>query len=101
MADQDRFEREGNDLRTTASVSVFTALLGGEAEVDTPLGKVKLTVPPGTQPEQVFRLAGRGMPLLKDPNVKGDLFVRLKVEIPRALSDKQRRLLEEAAGNRT
>jgi curved DNA-binding protein len=91
------FERKGNDLYTTAKVSAFTAILGGEAEVETMSGKVKLTIPPGTQPEQVFRLAGRGMPQLKNPNVKGDLFVRLKVEIPRYLSSKQRELLEEAS----
>jgi curved DNA-binding protein len=91
-----RFERKGNDLHTTAKVDAFTAILGGEAEVQTMTGKVKLTVPPGTQPEQVFRVSGRGMPQLKNPNKKGDLYVRLKVEIPRDLSSKQRELLEEA-----
>jgi curved DNA-binding protein len=91
------FERKGNDLHTTAKVNVFTAILGGEAEVETMGGKVKLTIPAGTQPEQVFRVAGRGMPQLKSPTTKGDLFVRLKVEIPRYLSSKQRELLEEAS----
>ena len=91
------FERKGNDLHTTAKVSVFTAILGGDAEVETMTGKVKLSIPPGTQPEQVFRVAGRGMPHLKSPNTKGDLFVRLKVEIPRYLSSKQRELLDEAS----
>lgn len=91
------FERKGHDLYTTAKVSVFTAILGGEAEVETMTGKVKLTIPPGTQPEQMFRVAGRGMPQLKNPNTRGDLFVRLKVEIPRYLSSEQRELLEEAS----
>ncbi len=91
------FERKGNDLHTTAKVNAFTAILGGDAEVETMTGKVKLTIPPGTQPEQMFRVAGRGMPHLKSPNTKGDLFVRLKVEIPRYLSSKQRELLEEAS----
>ena len=97
MKEDERFERKGNDLHTTAKVDVFTAILGGEAEVETMTGKVKLTVPAGTQPDQVFRLAGRGMPHLKSSNTKGDLFVRLKVEIPRYLSSKQRELLEEAS----
>lgn len=92
-----RFERRGNDLHTTATVSVFTAILGGEAEVETLSGKIKLTVPAGTQPEQVFRLAGRGMPSIKSANEKGDLYVRLKVQIPKYLSRKQRELLEEAS----
>lgn len=92
-----RFERDGSNLSTTATVDVFTAILGGEADVETPAGKVKLTIPPGTQPEQVFRLAGRGMPALKHPQTKGDLYVRLKVSIPKYLSSKQRELLEEAS----
>jgi curved DNA-binding protein len=97
VAPDSRFERDGNDLKTTASVDAFTAILGGEAEVETMLGKVKLTIPAGTQPEQVFRLAGRGMPHLKNRDEKGDLFVRLKVQVPRNLSAKQRELLEEAS----
>jgi curved DNA-binding protein len=92
-----RFERRGNDLHTTATVSVFTAILGGEADVETLSGKVKLNIPAGTQPEQVFRLAGRGMPSVKNRDEKGDLYVRLKVQIPKYLSSKQRELLEEAS----
>ena len=92
-----RFERRGNDLHTIATVNVFTAVLGGEADVETLSGKIKLNVPAGTQPEQVFRLAGRGMPSVKNANEKGDLYVRLKVQIPKYLSPKQRELLEEAS----
>ena len=92
-----RFERRGNDLHTTAFASVFTAILGGEADVETLEGKVKLSIPAGTQTEQIFRLAGRGMPHLKTPTDKGDLYVRLKVQIPKYLSEKQRELLEEAS----
>jgi curved DNA-binding protein len=97
VKDDPRFERRGNDLHTTATVNVFTAILGGEAEVETLNGKIKLSIPAGTQPEQVFRLAGRGMTSLKNANEKGDLFVRLKVQIPKYLSAKQRELLEEAS----
>jgi curved DNA-binding protein len=97
VADDPRFEREGDDLHTTTTVDVFTALLGGEAEVETLSGKVTLKIPAGTQPEQVFRLAGRGMPRLKSAQMKGDLFVRVKVRVPKQLSPKQKSLLEEAA----
>jgi curved DNA-binding protein len=97
VRDHETFERKGNNLYTNAKVSAFTAILGGEAEVETMTGKVKLTIPPGTQPDQVFRVAGRGMPQLKNPTIRGDLFVHLKVEIPRYLSSKQRDLLEEAS----
>lgn len=97
VTDDPRFERDGDDLRTTANVDAFTAILGGEAEVETMAGKVKLNIPAGTQPEQVFRLAGRGMPHVKDRNQKGDLFVKLKVQVPKYLSTKQRELIEEAS----
>lgn len=92
-----RFERRGNDLHTQVTVDAFTAMLGGEVEVETLGGKVILTIPAGTQPEQVFRLSGRGMPHLKNPKIKGDLYVRVKVRIPRQLSTKQKALIEEAA----
>lgn len=97
VQEDNRFERRGNDLHTMATVDIFTAILGGEAEVETLSGKIKLNVPAGTQPEQVFRLAGRGMPSVKNANEKGDLYVRLKVQIPKYLSPKQRELLEEAS----
>lgn len=95
--EDDRFEREGGNLTTISTVDIFTLLLGGDADVDTPTGKVKLSIPAGTQPDQIFRLAGRGMPQLKNPNAKGDLYVKLKVQVPKYLSSKQRELIEEAS----
>jgi curved DNA-binding protein len=101
VAEDPRFVREGDDLRTSASIDVFTAILGGEAEVETFEGKVKLKIPAGTQPEQVFRLSGRGLPPLKSSQSKGDLFVRVKVNIPKKLSSKLKALLEEAVRHRS
>jgi curved DNA-binding protein len=98
VAEDPLFEREGNDLHTHATIDVFKAMLGGEVEVKTLSGKVVLTIPAGTQPEQVFRLAGRGMPILKHPQETGDLYVHLKVQIPRQLNARQKSLLSEAAG---
>ncbi len=92
------FERDGNDLHAPVSVDVFTALLGGEVEVQTFSGNLKLTIPAGTQPDQLIRIAGRGMPQLKDARQKGDLFVRVKVRLPRKLSPEQKTLLEQARG---
>jgi len=97
VTEEDKFERDGYDLYTTSTLSVFTLILGGETEVETPAGKVKLSIPAGTQIDQVFRLGGRGMPHLKDPKTKGDLYVKLKVQVPKYLSSKQRELLEEAS----
>lgn len=97
VTDDPRFERHGDDLHTTTTIDVFTAILGGEALVETFDGQIKLNIPPGTQPEQVFRLAGRGMPHVRDPKSKGDLYVKVKVQIPKYLSSKQRELLEQAS----
>jgi curved DNA-binding protein len=97
VEEDERFERDGSNLTTTSNVDVFTLILGGDADVETPTGKVKLGIPAGTPPEQIFRLAGRGMPTIKDPKVKGDLYVKLKVQIPKYLSSKQRELIEEAS----
>jgi curved DNA-binding protein len=90
------FERKDDDLHTKVSVDVFTALLGGEAEVQTLGGKIRLNIPPGTQPDQLIRLTGRGMPKVKSPGAKGDLYVRIKVQIPKNLSAQQQELLEQA-----
>lgn len=97
IEEDERFELDGSNVTTTSTVDIFTLILGGEADVETPAGKVKLTIPAGTQPDQVFRLAGRGMPQLKTPKTKGDLYVKLKVQVPKYLSSKQRELIEEAA----
>lgn len=97
VAEDPDFERVGNDLHTQATIDVFKAILGGEVEVKTLGGKVVLTIPPGTQPEQVFRLAGRGMPLLKEQTAKGDLYVLVKVQIPKELNARQKSLLEQAS----
>jgi curved DNA-binding protein len=98
VADDPRFERQGDDLRTSATTDLFTAALGGEARVQTIDGEVTLKIPAGTQPEQVFRLAGRGMPRLKSAQARGDLFVRVKVQVPKDLTPDQIALLRKAAG---
>jgi curved DNA-binding protein len=97
VLDDPNFERQGDDLRTSAAIDLFTAALGGETAVQTLEGQVTLKIPAGTQPEQVFRLAGRGMPRLKSPQAKGDLFVRVKVRVPKDLTEKQKELLATAA----
>lgn len=90
-----RFERKGDDLYTDVEINLYTAVLGGKVTVSTPGGNVMLTIPPGTQPGQSFRLSGRGMPRLKKPDEAGDLYVRVKVSIPKTLTPDQRRLFEE------
>jgi DnaJ-class molecular chaperone len=84
------FERNGIDLKTKVGVPVTTAVLGGEAQVPTVAGSVRLKIPEGTQNGQVFRLKGHGMPQVGKPDEKGDLYASVEVQLPRALTKDQR-----------
>ncbi len=97
---ENRYERKDNDLYTEVNVDLYTAILGGQAGVVTPGGNVTLTIPEGTQSGQSFRLAGRGMPHLKDTSKSGDLFARVKVTIPRNLTDGEREIFRKLAGRK-
>ncbi len=99
VTEDPRFERKEDDLYTNSPVNLFTAVLGGEVTVPTLTGNLVLTIPSGTQPDQLFRLSGKGMPHLKDPKNCGDLFVRVKVQIPKKLSARQKELFRQLAGN--
>lgn len=89
-----RFSRKGNDLYTELEAGLYTAVLGGEAEVETPTGSVVMTIPPSSQPGQRFRLRGQGMPHLRRPQHRGDLYVELAVHIPTDLSREEIELFE-------
>lgn len=84
-----QFQREGDDLRTEIDVPFHTAVLGGEAEVETPTGKVALTIPPGSQNGQSFRLRGQGMPKLRQQGSRGDLIAKLRITVPKEVSEEE------------
>ena len=90
-----RFSRDGHDLTTEIKIDLFTAVLGGAVKVSTLSGDVTLTIPAGTQPGQMIRLAGKGLPALRQPNSFGNLYVRIKVELPKNLTAGQRELFEK------
>lgn len=90
-----RFERKGDDLHTTVSTDLYTLVLGGEVRVPTMTGHVVLTVPAGTQNGRTFRLRGKGMPHLRQPDQHGDLYAKVEVQLPTDLTSKQRALFEE------
>jgi DnaJ-class molecular chaperone len=91
------FERDGNDLRTKVAVPVMTAVLGGEAQVPTITGSVRLKIPETTQSGQVFRLKGHGMPSVGKPDQRGDLYATVEVQLPRSLTKEQRQHWETLA----
>ena len=91
------FERDGDDLRCELPVDLYTAVLGGEVIVRTLGGDVKLKIPPETQSGRTIRLAGQGMPHLRDSKTRGDLWVKVRVTIPQHLSEREQELFQELA----
>jgi len=90
-----RFERKGDDLHTTVPVDLYTMVLGGEVRVPTLAGELVLTVPSGTQNGRTFRLRGKGMPHLRQPDQHGDLYARVEVRLPTRLTDREVALFQE------
>jgi len=91
------FVRRGEDLHFNLTVSYPEAALGVEVEVQGIDGPVSLSVPAGTQPEQEVRSRGKGMPHVRGRG-RGDLVAHVKVEVPKSLSARERKLLEELRG---
>lgn len=92
-----RFERRGDDLLHEIAVPVTDAVLGGEVTIKTFEDPVTLKIPAGTQPKQILRVKGKGMPVLNTSR-RGDLYVTVNVEVPTKISRGERKLWEELRG---
>jgi len=90
-----RFERKGDNLYTTVPVDLFTAMLGGKIDVAGLDKNVKLSIPPETANDKQFRLKGMGMPNLRKPDQRGDLYAKVKVTLPQNLSAEEKELLAQ------
>lgn len=93
------FKRKGNDLYLTQHIDLFTAVLGGETVVNSLDGKIKLKIKPGTQSGAVMRVKGKGMPSSKPTEPRGNLLVRLQVNIPKTLTSEQKKLFTKLKGS--
>ena len=93
-----RFERDGTSVLLEQEISYAQATLGAEVEVPTLDGKVKLTIPEGTQPGAVFRLRGKGIPFLRGSG-RGDQFVSVTIKVPKNLTGSQKELLRQFAAS--
>jgi len=94
VKDHPVFERHGADLLCELPVGMIQAVLGCELKVPTLAEPVTMKVPPGTQPGQIFRLRGKGLPPLRGGG-RGDILLRVQVKIPARLTPAQKRLLEQ------
>jgi molecular chaperone DnaJ len=92
VEEDQRFERDGEDLYTEVLVTYPQLVLGANVDVPMVTGSVNLQVPAGTQSGQVFNLRGRGLPRINSSST-GDLHVRLQLWTPDNLSDEEQRLI--------
>lgn len=91
------YERKDNNIYYDHPIDLYTAVLGGETVVKTLSGKAKINIPAGTSSGKLFRLSGMGMPEFRNPSKKGDLFVRILVQVPDKLSSEEKKLFEQLA----
>lgn len=90
-----QFTRRGDDLYGNQQIDLYTAVLGGDILVHTLSGQVKVKAAEGTQNGKTIRLKSKGMPVYEKPEMFGDLYIQIHVQIPEKLSDKQKELFEQ------
>lgn len=88
-------ERKGDNVYVTVPITVSEAALGTKIEVPTVEGKAQLKIPAGTESGQKFRLRERGFPSLRNPKLRGDQFVEVKISLPRVISEETKDLLRQ------
>ena len=96
VTDHQRFERDGDDLACSVPVKFSIAALGGKIVVPKLKGKTTLNIPAGTQGGTIFRLRGEGMPSLRG-STSGDLLVRVDIDVPKKMTDKEKEALKAYA----
>ncbi len=94
VEEHSELERKDDDLFTTVKIGIGDAVLGSKATVPTPDSDIEVDIPEGTQPGQVLRLKDKGMPRQRGRG-SGDLYIKIDIEIPEDVSEKQKEVLEE------
>ena len=89
-----KFERDGYDIRSECEINFEQAVLGDKIDIETVEGVVKLKIPAGTQSGTIFKIKNKGISNLRGSG-KGDHFVKVKIKTPTNLSRKQKNLLKE------
>ncbi len=95
IAPDGRFKRQGSDLYTTLDIDLYTAILGGEATLDTFGGKVKLKIKAESQNGAKMRLKGKGFPVYRKEGEFGDLYVTLNIQMPSNLTAEEKTLFQQ------
>ena len=95
IAEDKDFKREGDNLRTSLDIDLYTAVLGGDVTIQTLDGSVSLKVKPETQNGTTVRLKGKGFPVYKKEGEFGDLYVTYNIKIPTNLTENQKELFQQ------
>jgi len=95
VAHDPRYEMNGDTVKQKLSIDLFTAVLGGDKEVTTLAGALKIKIPPGTQNGKIMRIKGKGMPVYNKEGQFGDLFLEIVVQVPEKLTDEQKELFRK------
>lgn len=101
VAENPRYERKQNDLYTEIKVPLYTAMLGGQVEIDSLKGNYAVTITKETQNGKVLRMKGLGMPVYGQKNKYGDLYLKIMIEIPQRLTEEERELFRKLAAKRS
>lgn len=96
-----RFNRKGNDLYTETDIPVYQAALGGDALIDTLNGQLKIKIKPETRNGTMLRLRGKGFPVYNYPGTYGDLYIKLNLQLPEGLTEKEKDLFRQLAQARS
>jgi curved DNA-binding protein len=96
-----RVERKDDDLFVDITIDLYKAVLGGSATIATFGGKVKINIPPESKQGTTLKINDMGMPNYKNPNEKGDLYIKLNIDIPSKLTEKEIELFKELKGIRS
>ena len=89
------YKRKGNDLHKDEHIDLFTALLGGEKVIHTLDGDIKMNIPAETQNGTVLRIKNKGFPLYDNPETFGNLYLKIKVDLPKGLTEKEKGLVKQ------
>jgi molecular chaperone DnaJ len=95
VSEDAEFQRDGINILSEEHISYLQAILGCRIEVNTVDGATELTIPPGTQPNTVLTLEGKGVPRLGNPVSRGDHLITVRIDIPTKVTQEERELLEK------
>ena len=90
-----KFQRQDTTIYSTEPISFTQAALGGKIQIPTVDGPYEYTIKPGTQTDTRIRLKGKGVPMVRNKNVRGDHYVTLVVQVPEHLNGEQRAALQK------